>query len=316
MAVIKAKSEITLFNVTDIKAYYRYYLLQNSTLSKPSKPTTFPPPSSWDDIEPSYTDGSTNSLYFVDCTEFNNGDFQYSEVSLSSSYEAAKEAWNKARNAQDTADNARENIDEVRQEIVDQNTAIISSCNEIILSALESYVQTSNYEDFKQTVESQLSIMADKISMNFTTITEQINEIDSDQETKFTELYKYISFSDNGIKISAGEGEMSIRIDNDIVIFEKGDTQFGWWDGIDFHTGNIVIDVTERAQFGNFAFVPRTDGSLSFLKVANNTGFYASLRGTVLKIYAAYPTIEDTTMVITDISGSLSETTLTLGGEE
>ena len=60
---------------------------------------------------------------------------------------------------------------------------------------------------------------------------------------------------------------MNLSLDNDLIIFKKNGQQFGWWDGVDFHTGNIVIDVTERAQFGNFAFVPRSNGSLSFMKV-------------------------------------------------
>ncbi len=89
---IKAQASITLSSITDIQANYRYYLLQASTLSKPSKPTTYPPPAAWDDTEPSYTPGSDNSLYFVDCTVFSDGTFSYSEVSLSSAYEAAKDA--------------------------------------------------------------------------------------------------------------------------------------------------------------------------------------------------------------------------------
>jgi len=97
---IKASSSITLSSVVDVKAVYRYYLLQSSTSNKPSKPTTYPPTSSWNDTEPTYTDGSTNSLYFVDCTVFSDDTFAYSEVSLSSSYEAAKAAYNKAVNAQ------------------------------------------------------------------------------------------------------------------------------------------------------------------------------------------------------------------------
>ena len=40
--------------------------------------------------EPSYTAGSTNSLYFCDLNVFSDGDYAYSDVSLSSSYEAAK----------------------------------------------------------------------------------------------------------------------------------------------------------------------------------------------------------------------------------
>lgn len=61
--------------------------------------------------EPSYTSGSTNSLYTVDRTDFSDGTWLYSSVSLSSSYEAAKEAYNKAAAAQGTAEDAKEIVD-------------------------------------------------------------------------------------------------------------------------------------------------------------------------------------------------------------
>ena len=104
---VKARAQITIQFIVDVKATYRYYMLRSSTLGVPSKPTTFSPsspPSGWDDTEPSYTEESTNSLYFVDCTVFCDDTFQYSEVSLSSSYEAAKKAYNKAKSAIEIAD--------------------------------------------------------------------------------------------------------------------------------------------------------------------------------------------------------------------
>lgn len=102
---VKAKGQITLSTVVDVKATYRYYLLQTSTLSTPSKPTTYPPASTWSDSEPSYTEGSSDSLYFVDCTVFCDDTFVYSTVSLSTAYEAAKIAYNKALAAAKTATN-------------------------------------------------------------------------------------------------------------------------------------------------------------------------------------------------------------------
>ncbi len=99
----KASAQETIYTVIDVELVTRYYKLQSSTLAKPSKPTTMPP-SGWMTIEPTYTDGSTNNLYFVDCTVFNNSTFKYSEVSLSSSYEAAKAAYNKAKSAIEIAD--------------------------------------------------------------------------------------------------------------------------------------------------------------------------------------------------------------------
>lgn len=170
---------------------------------------------------------------------------------------------------------AVENVDEsilagdqaVRDEMITQRTSIISDCERIILSALQSYVETGELEEFRSTVSTQLELMAGEISMNFTTATEQITDVNGEMQTKFTELYKYISFSENGITIGGNESEITLTIDNDGIIFSKNGVPFGRWDGNDFYTGNIVVEVNERAQFGSFAFIPRSDGSLSFLKV-------------------------------------------------
>ena len=65
------------------------------------------------------------------------------------------------------------------------------------------------------------------------------------------------------------EGTLTLTIENDMIVFKKNGEPRGWWDGVDFHTGNIVVNVNERAQFGNFAYIPRSDGSLMFLKVGD-----------------------------------------------
>lgn len=110
---IKASSQITISKVIDIHACYRYYKLQGSTLAKPTKPTKNPP-DGWSDTEPAYISGSTNTLYFVDCNVYSDKSFSFSEVSKSSSYEAAKDAWNKANKAQDTATNAQNKVDNLQ----------------------------------------------------------------------------------------------------------------------------------------------------------------------------------------------------------
>lgn len=117
---VKASVMITITKDRDTDNITRYYLLQASTASKPVKPTTLTPPkistavSGWDDTEPTYTSGSTNTLYFVDRYVYTDGTFQYTEVSKSSSYEAAKEAYNKAQAAQNTANTTQENLDNLQ----------------------------------------------------------------------------------------------------------------------------------------------------------------------------------------------------------
>lgn len=161
-----------------------------------------------------------------------------------------------------------DDINEVATTVQEQRTDIISDCENIILTSLKSYVTTGDYEELRSTVQSQLQILSDEINMKFTKTSDDIGTVNKDLQSKLTELYKHISFSDEGIIVKSGENSIELQLDNEKgIIFSKNGNPFGTWDGTNFHTGNILIDVNERAQFGNFAFVPRSDGSLMFLKV-------------------------------------------------
>lgn len=118
-------------------------------------------------------------------------------------------------------------------------------------------------------LESKMGIDNESIWMEFTRTTEYINSTKDDIDGKFDQLYKHISFSADGIIISNGANTLTLRLDNTGISFLKpgAEKPFGFWDGNNFLTGNIEVRVEERAQFGNFAFVPRSDGSLSLLKV-------------------------------------------------
>ena len=105
MSTILTRDSISVFHVIDIVSTTRYYKLQASSASPPVKPETATP-SGWTTTEPTYTEGSTDSLYTVEKTVFSDGTFEYSDVSLSSSYEAAKTAYNKSVQAKNTADAA------------------------------------------------------------------------------------------------------------------------------------------------------------------------------------------------------------------
>lgn len=158
----------------------------------------------------------------------------------------------------DIAENRTE-VSEVKEQLLIQSTQIINDCERIIMSALESYVESGDYEQFRQTVESQLVILSNQIGMNFTTTTEQITNVNGDLQAVIETINKHFAFSVDGLTIKAGENTMQLVLDDDIIKFIKNGQEFGWWDGVNFHTGNIFVDVDEIAQFGKYAFVPYED---------------------------------------------------------
>ena len=101
---VKATDQVTVVDMTDIQSVTTYYLLQASTLSAPAQPTVLNP-SNWSTTEPTFTSGTTNTLYTCVRTLWGDGSqFSWGTVNVSSSYEAAKAAYNIANNAQNNLD--------------------------------------------------------------------------------------------------------------------------------------------------------------------------------------------------------------------
>jgi hypothetical protein len=166
-----------------------------------------------------------------------------------------------ANRTEESNQNLGGELDSVRRTITEQSTQVLNDAEAITMKALESYVETSAYETFKKTTESELKETSKQISMNFTTVTDQIKDVNGDLQTVSEKLEKHFVFSEEGLIIKAGENSMSLHIDNDIIRFVKGNQEFGWWDGVNFHTGNIYVDVDEVAQFGNYGFEPFEDST-------------------------------------------------------
>ena len=244
----------------------RYYLLQSSTLAAPEKPTTYPPPSTWATTEPIYSnpDNDPDTLYFVTCTVYTNGEFKYSDVLISSTYESI-------RNTETRINQTKSSID---FSITEQINTVRTDYKTYTDNALNNYVTNADYGKDKKNTDDKMSDMEDALSNKATK--DDLNGFATSEQ--YNEIRKYISFTKDGIKISSystydnpddnpDAKHLTLTLDNDAIKFENNGVVIGWWDGSNFYTGDIVIELNQRAQLGNFAFVPRSDKSLMFLKV-------------------------------------------------
>lgn len=169
------------------------------------------------------------------------------------------------------ASDAQKSISEMETSLqssfLEQMTSITRDTERIVMAALESYVETSDLEEFKKTVSSELSVMAERITMSFTSTTEQMETVNGEILPVVEFIQKYFEFSADGLRIKAGENTMALELDNDLIRFMKSATEYGWWNGIDAQLGNIIIGDSQRLQLGNFAVIPRSSGGLSVKKV-------------------------------------------------
>lgn len=158
----------------------------------------------------------------------------------------------------------------LKNETLTMSSLIEQTVSSILLSIEEVYAKETTLEEFKETITTDLEVLSGEIVASFTTATEEISRVDGDLQTRFEEIRKEIVASDEGLVIRTSDSVISLQMDNEEgIVFRRNGIPFGRWDGENFYTGNIVVQVNERAQFGNFAFIPRSDGSLMFLKVGD-----------------------------------------------
>ena len=297
---VKAAGQITLTSVVDVYATYRYYLLLSSTAAKPAKPSTFPPPSTWTDTEPGYTDGSTNNLYTVDCTLFSDDTFLYSAVSLSSSYEAAKAAYNRATNAllhtvvqSATAPTAttymwldtsvsppllkRYDAETAAWVAVNDATDIVYNLEqnleasitkteqEITAKVAESYALKEDAEALVSEVSAELTLTKESFGIEFSTFRADIESVVSNTDAEFEEIRKFIRFVDGKILLGEVGNELELQIANDRISFMQDGAEVAYFSDRKLHVTDAQF--LHSLQIGNFAFVPRANGNLSFKKI-------------------------------------------------
>lgn len=137
--------------------------------------------------------------------------------------------------------------------------------------------KSSTYEGIRKT-ESRIDQTSDSITMLISNQIESVrddlsNKADNEDLNGYTtvqqhqEILKYMKFTENGLEIGEGNNRLKLVLDNHAIRFTNGGITIGEWDGENFYTGDMVVKLNQRAQFGNFAFVPRSDKSLMFLKV-------------------------------------------------
>ena len=110
-----------------------------------------------------------------------------------------------------------EELDEIRKTIVDQYTEVLNDAEKITLKALESYVETSNFEEFKRTLTAELEVWAGGITGQVSSTETSIENVNGDLQEKFNTITKYFTFDINGMTIGQVDNPNKVVIDNDEI---------------------------------------------------------------------------------------------------
>ena len=125
---------------------------------------------------------------------------------------------------QEISERVDESSSQVIQATQQQITDLQQNVNSIILSALENYVETGDFNSYKEEVSTKLSVLTDQLSIDITKVTERIDDVNGDLQAKYDSITKAFRFTSDGLIISESGNEILLRLDNDVLQFVRNNT--------------------------------------------------------------------------------------------
>lgn len=172
-------------------------------------------------------------------------------------------------------------IDIVRKEVSDATTQItnevlsetqtyinesIENSEETTRTMLKEYVTVSELETVKEETSLSISHTAEELNLQFDTINERVTTENGEIVNRLDEISKYIRIVNGDIILGEKGTDLTTKIANGRISFLYNDTvEVAYISDRKLYITNA--EILDRIIIGNFAFIPRKNGNLSFKKI-------------------------------------------------
>lgn len=147
-------------------------------------------------------------------------------------------------------------------------TADISKSEKNIKQTLtESYYTKDATDSLVSSVSSSWEHTAKGFEMQFDNISKNLDDVSNNADTRFQEISKYIRFVDGNIVLGEAGSELILKIANDRISFLQNNTEVAYFSNRKLYVTDG--EYTNSLQLGKFAFIPRSNGNLSFKKIVD-----------------------------------------------
>ncbi len=147
-----------------------------------------------------------------------------------------------------------------------QNNSIIQQIPDSIMQQVSGiYTEKKEFEEYKEQISTTLTQTTQGWEQNWQTIIEEINRVDGEIDTTYNEIIKYIRYVDGTIEIGIVGNETTLHLSNDRLSIMENNVEVAY-----FSNQKMYItdgEFLNSLVLGNFAFIPRKNGNLSFKKV-------------------------------------------------
>ena len=150
---------------------------------------------------------------------------------------------------------------------VEQNliASMQSTAENITLAVAENYTLKDDAEALVSSVSTELTLTKNSFDVQFTQFSQDIEALANGTDAEFEEIKKYIRFVDGKILLGEVGNELELQIANDRISFQQDGAEVAYFSDRKLFVTDAQF--LHSLQLGNFAFMPRANGNLSFKKI-------------------------------------------------
>ena len=150
---------------------------------------------------------------------------------------------------------------------VEQNLmASIQVTEENIKSTVaENYYLKEDTDALVSSVSTEIEQTKNSVEIQFNQYSADMEALATGMDAEFEEIRKYIRFVDGQILLGEVGNELELKISNDRISFLQDGAEVAYFSNRKLYVTDTQI--LHSLQLGNFAFMPRANGNLSFKKI-------------------------------------------------
>ena len=214
-----------------------------------------------------------NALFLITKLSLNLTSPKSNKLTLGTSYSAFTEkasASNKniagviIQEVSDATSQLKDTIEEVREQT---STSITNTSQQILSQVSRDYYLKNDANTLIESISTQFKQTNDAFEFKFKEFNQNIQDVQDGADAQFKEISKYIRFIDGNIVLGEENNPLTLKIMNDRISFLDNGYEVAYWSDRKFYV--IDGEFINSLKLGNFSFIPRANGNLSFKKVGD-----------------------------------------------
>ena len=155
-----------------------------------------------------------------------------------------------------------EEIKSLREEL---RSEIAKTSEGIKLEVSENYYMKDETDSLVSSVSTKLEQTKDEFNFTFKEFNRDLEDLQNGVNAEFQEIEKYIRFVDGNIVLGEVGNELILKLQHDRISFLQNNVEVAYFTNKKLYVTDG--EYTNSLSIGNFAFIPRENGNLSFKKV-------------------------------------------------